>query len=320
MKLISQLFSQKFVKCQEQLSGIDNPENFAHLDGQYRVEDEESTEQLGLDPRVNSRKPPQFQSLLNNVRAITKKVEHIKGFKFEYASALSQNFHFALIWNIPYSSAGDQAQEPKGNPMMAMQKPPATSNCCLQVQYVGGEYIDLQQGKPKFILTGRMDSDGKLDAAIIKQLSKNWNFTFASNFPFGSDTSVSQVNVDLNYEDNNSITSFKYTTGALGFGHMQTIGNRLFAGFETLFGLQQSTIFMSYGAKYVHKSHSIIAQHVAGQGQSILGYQFAVKRGTFIVSELCYNTRENFTETILVFFIFILNKKYIGIQIKIQYF
>jgi mitochondrial import receptor subunit TOM40 len=47
--------------------------------------------------------------MLNNVRAITKKVEHIKGFRFEvggyifkinFFRGLSNNFHLSNQWNI----------------------------------------------------------------------------------------------------------------------------------------------------------------------------------------------------------------------------
>lgn len=47
-------------------------------------------------------KPPSFDGLLNSVRAITKKVEHIKGFKFEISGGLSNNFHLAHSWFIPH--------------------------------------------------------------------------------------------------------------------------------------------------------------------------------------------------------------------------
>lgn len=50
------------------------------------------------------RRPPLFDSMLNNIRAITKKVEHIKGFKFEISGALSNNFHLTHSWTIPYGA------------------------------------------------------------------------------------------------------------------------------------------------------------------------------------------------------------------------
>ncbi len=37
---------------------------------------------------------------MNSIRAISKKVEAIKGFKFEIGAGLSNNFHVANSWNI----------------------------------------------------------------------------------------------------------------------------------------------------------------------------------------------------------------------------
>lgn len=43
--------------------------------------------------RPKPRRPPSFDTLLNNVRAITKKTEHVDGFRFEISGAASNNFH-----------------------------------------------------------------------------------------------------------------------------------------------------------------------------------------------------------------------------------
>ncbi len=53
----------------------------------------------------SANKPPSFDALLNNIKAITKKVEHIKGFKFEISGALSNNFHMAHSWYVPNTSS-----------------------------------------------------------------------------------------------------------------------------------------------------------------------------------------------------------------------
>jgi mitochondrial import receptor subunit TOM40 len=52
-------------------------------------------------PSKFKRKPPSMDGLMNNVKSITKKIEHIKGFKFEIAPALSNNFHLSSSWVIP---------------------------------------------------------------------------------------------------------------------------------------------------------------------------------------------------------------------------
>jgi mitochondrial import receptor subunit TOM40 len=37
--------------------------------------------------------PPAFDVLLNNIMAVTKKHEHVKGFKFEISMGASNKFH-----------------------------------------------------------------------------------------------------------------------------------------------------------------------------------------------------------------------------------
>lgn len=65
--------------------------------------------------------------------------------------------------------------------MMGMGKPPVTSNYTLSTQYVGGSMQDLMTtGQPKFLLSARIDSAGKLDANFIKFINDKWNFHFAS--------------------------------------------------------------------------------------------------------------------------------------------
>lgn len=96
-----------------------------------------------------------------------------------------------------------------------------------------------------------------MDASYLKFFNKNWNLQFHSQFPFGADVKAAQVNADLNYEstlayffivnndfnqnlfiilDDDSITTFKYTTGAVGFGHVQSVGDKFIIGFESVFG------------------------------------------------------------------------------------
>lgn len=51
--------------------------------------------------REPPRRPPSFDAIMNNIRSITKKVEHIKGFKFEFVFAGSPHFHIVNSWTIP---------------------------------------------------------------------------------------------------------------------------------------------------------------------------------------------------------------------------
>jgi len=39
--------------------------------------------------RGPARRPPSFDAMMNNIKSITKKAEHIKGFKFDFVMAAS---------------------------------------------------------------------------------------------------------------------------------------------------------------------------------------------------------------------------------------
>lgn len=61
------------------------------------------------------------------------------------------------------------------------------SNFQLGLQYLSGPIKQLMIGKPSLILTGRWDSTGKLEAAIIKKLRDNIQLRFSAGYPQGSD-------------------------------------------------------------------------------------------------------------------------------------
>lgn len=44
-------------------------------------------------------RPPSFDGLMNNIKAITKKIEHIKGFKLDFVMAASPHFHIVNCKN-----------------------------------------------------------------------------------------------------------------------------------------------------------------------------------------------------------------------------
>jgi mitochondrial import receptor subunit TOM40 len=120
---------------------------------------------------------------MNSIRAITKKVEAIKGFRFEVAAAASNNFHLSHSWNI-----NNFSPNPKG----------PLGSYTLAAQYIGGE-LKTMMDQPKFIMTGRFDSSGKLEAAIIKKLSDRLNLRLSAIYP-NSDILYSQMHLDLDIE------------------------------------------------------------------------------------------------------------------------
>lgn len=55
-------------------------------------------------------RPPHFELLMNSIRSLTKKVDHITGFKFDLGGSLSNNLHLTGSWTLPNPSL------PKKNP------------------------------------------------------------------------------------------------------------------------------------------------------------------------------------------------------------
>ena len=49
-------------------------------------------------------RPPPFESLLNGVRGLTRKVDFCKGFKFDLGGGLSNNLHLTGSWGLPNPS------------------------------------------------------------------------------------------------------------------------------------------------------------------------------------------------------------------------
>lgn len=93
-KILIKIFSASSVKCskREEVS-LDDP-SFSNIDPHLKVDESEDSmdddgEMMQPGPKKSSRKPPPFHAIFNNIKAITSKVEHIKGFKFELTTPIS---------------------------------------------------------------------------------------------------------------------------------------------------------------------------------------------------------------------------------------
>lgn len=62
--------------------------------------DFDDDEMQGMPPSMRPpvSRPPHFEMLLNSIRGLTKKVDHIKGFKFDLGGSLSNNLHVTGTW------------------------------------------------------------------------------------------------------------------------------------------------------------------------------------------------------------------------------
>lgn len=204
------LFESPKVKCESDRVGMDEPE-FANLDPHLKYDDVEKESEEALPPnmRKSPRKPPGYEQFMNPVRSITKKYEHINGFKFEVGGAPSPKFHMLNTWSI------SEKKDSHGGPGMAMggmgpemgggSKQLGTYT--LATQYVGGPLEDLMPSPtnpfgrmPPFILTGRFDSNGSLEGHFVKHFDQRTQLRLSAAFPMGSEIAYSMIAADLEYD------------------------------------------------------------------------------------------------------------------------
>lgn len=209
----SNFFEGQKVKCESDRVSMDDPE-FANLDPHLKYDDvEKQMEEEALPPnmRKSPRKPPGYEQFMNPVRSITKKYEHINGFKFEVGGAPTPKFHMLNSWSI------SEKKDSHGGPGMAMggmgpemgggSKQLGTYT--LACQYVGGPLEDLMPSAsnpygrmPPFILTGRFDSNGGLEGHFVKHFDARTQLRLSAAFPMGPEVAYSMVAADLEYDGN----------------------------------------------------------------------------------------------------------------------
>jgi mitochondrial import receptor subunit TOM40 len=112
---------------------------------------------------------------------------------------------------------------------------------------------------PSIIMTGRWDSTGKLEAAMIKKFNDQITFRLTSGFLAGSDLTYSQMHLDCDIEGEDYSHTIKYGTGLFSMSHMQTIGKNLVLGFEMMNLLERKMSLMNYAFRYQNKKHTFFA-------------------------------------------------------------
>lgn len=182
---------------------MDDPA-FANLSPYPKFEDE------GEAPiKKPLRKPPGFDEFTHPVRAITKKFEHIKGFKFDFSLPLSPNFSMLHSWTL-----GVPKPTKKRDPMQEMMNKQESNSYNIALQYVG---IDIdptkqtQPSEPDYVLTGRMTSSGKLDATFIKMFDAQNQLRINAMMP-NSDANFTQFHINYHHDGKNEYDLFFCTS------------------------------------------------------------------------------------------------------------
>lgn len=264
--------------------------SFGNLEGHAKPEDYDREEPIMPGFRRPARRPHSFDVFMNPVKLITKKVENIKGFRFEVTGPATHKFMMSHTWNVNPQKANPQ------NAMMGMKGPAATYQ--LGIQYIGGNVDPYSPSLPSFTLSGRMESTGKLEAVFNKHFDERTQMRVSAIFP-NSDLNHAMMHCDLEYEGDDYVHTFKYGTNMWGLNFMQTIGNNLTLGFDLLNMSERKQSSISGALKYNWRKHSFFAHYFALQNELCLAYTQKVNKSVHLVSELSMNVLEGETKAVL---------------------
>ena len=84
---------------------------------------------------------------------------------------------------------------------------------------------------PGMVMLGKVDSEGKLDAIMLKNINKNINARFTGSFQT-SNVEQGVMGLDLDIEGKNSMTVLRMGPGHFGINFMQRVHKNLMLGFD----------------------------------------------------------------------------------------
>lgn len=134
----------------------------------------------------------------------------------------------------------------------------------------------MRGSEPNYVLTGRWNSTGFLEGAIIKKLSEGVTLRYTSHKAGFMKPTDTQAMLDLDVEGDDWNSSFRLGTGQISANLMQTIGNNWVLGFETMYLLERRMTLLSYAARYNKQKHHLFAQYVAPIDSLTLAYSMQI--------------------------------------------
>lgn len=134
---------------------------------------------------------------------------------------MSEYFATSYSWNIPNS--GTVEENPNPMMMQAPQKPTFTFTTQL-VQDIRGQ-------EPYTVLMGKADNEGKVDAILVRKLTENLSLKLSGNFP-NSNVEQGMIGAELELQNKDSMSVFKFGQGHWGFSFNQRLHRNLLLGFD----------------------------------------------------------------------------------------
>ena len=107
--------------------------------------------------------------------------------------------------------------------MQAPQKPTFTFTTQL-VQDIRGQ-------EPYTVLMGKADNEGKVDAILVRKLTENLSLKLSGNFP-NSNVEQGMIGAELELQNKDSMSVFKFGQGHWGFSFNQRLHRNLLLGFD----------------------------------------------------------------------------------------
>ncbi len=95
--------------------------------------------------------------------------------------------------------------------------------------------------------------------------------------------------LDLDWDNRDWNSNFKWGPGHCGLNFMQRVHKNLMLGFDYTNVYQQKMSAFSYAAKAYIKNHTLLAQYMAMHQQFNLAYVIPIKRGSTFVSHYKYD-------------------------------
>lgn len=108
--------------------------------------------------------------------------------------------------------------------MMQVQQKPTYTFTTQLVQDIRGQ-------EPYTIMMGKADNEGKVDAILVKKLTTNLSLKINAGFQ-SSNVEQGVVNAELEYEQRDAMSIFKFGQGHWGFSHLQRLHKNFLLGFD----------------------------------------------------------------------------------------
>ncbi|PIA53218.1 hypothetical protein AQUCO_00900063v1 [Aquilegia coerulea] len=196
------------------------------------------------------------------------KPEHFEGMRFDFTKGLNPRFSLSHSLFMGPMEFPSQSSEVIKIP---------TSN-----YEFGANFID-----PKFMLFGRMLTDGRLSARLKADLSDN--LTLKGNAQLTNEPQMSHGMANFDYKGTDWRGQFQFGNGPLfGLSYIQSVTRHLSLGSEVFWAEQQRKSGLGVAARY-NTDKMVATGQMASTGMVALSYVQKISEKVTLASDFMYN-------------------------------